>query len=246
LKTTEADTKNVFGRYGSQRMKDWQEIIRLYEKDSLYLGEASQILVRNVSYEIPGLRKQISKFEQLSEEAEKKIGELIKSEHNLQTEYNALCSQLGIKGDNVRDELIAKLNELPDLFQTVNYKITASSLVFYVIFLQIAVTFPTLAKAIQFYAEFSGNKNSIPLLRHISLKGNTTVYEFLYNEPPLSIEEPPLKIKISTDNKVDDDKVGKSYYCSLKNRLYQLLAFRLTLVALKKSISVSWPTKKSH
>ena len=25
LKETEADTKSIFGRYGSQRMKDWQE-----------------------------------------------------------------------------------------------------------------------------------------------------------------------------------------------------------------------------
>uniref|UniRef100_A0A2K5KLF9 CDK5 regulatory subunit associated protein 3 n=2 Tax=Cercopithecinae TaxID=9528 RepID=A0A2K5KLF9_CERAT len=38
LKGTEASTKNIFGRYSSQRMKDWQEIIALYEKDNTYLG----------------------------------------------------------------------------------------------------------------------------------------------------------------------------------------------------------------
>ncbi|MCP6117053.1 CDK5RAP3 family protein, partial [Klebsiella pneumoniae] len=33
LKETEADTKNLFGRYGSQRMKDWQDVVRNYEKE---------------------------------------------------------------------------------------------------------------------------------------------------------------------------------------------------------------------
>ncbi|KFO34927.1 CDK5 regulatory subunit-associated protein 3 [Fukomys damarensis] len=42
LKGTEASTKNIFGRYSSQRMKasDWQEIVALYEKDNTYLARA--------------------------------------------------------------------------------------------------------------------------------------------------------------------------------------------------------------
>lgn len=39
LKETEAESKNIFGRYSSQRMKDWQEIVKLYEKDNVYLGK---------------------------------------------------------------------------------------------------------------------------------------------------------------------------------------------------------------
>lgn len=52
-------------RYGSQRMKDWLDVVKNYEKENLYLAEAAQILVRNISYEIPGLKKQIAKEEQL-------------------------------------------------------------------------------------------------------------------------------------------------------------------------------------
>lgn len=44
-------------------MKDWQEIICLYERDNVYLTEAAQMLVRNVNYEVPGLKKQIQKLE---------------------------------------------------------------------------------------------------------------------------------------------------------------------------------------
>lgn len=65
LKETEANSKNIFGSYRSQRMKDWQEIVHLYEKDNVYLAEAAQMLIRNVNYEVPGLKKQIAKCEQI-------------------------------------------------------------------------------------------------------------------------------------------------------------------------------------
>ena len=44
LKETEKDTKNFFGSYGSQRMKDWQEVVNLYKRDNAYLAEAAQLL----------------------------------------------------------------------------------------------------------------------------------------------------------------------------------------------------------
>ena len=44
---------------------DRKEIIYLYEKENVYLAEAAQMLIRNVSYEIPSLKKQIPKLEQI-------------------------------------------------------------------------------------------------------------------------------------------------------------------------------------
>ncbi|KAL9706028.1 hypothetical protein quinque_009546 [Culex quinquefasciatus] len=188
LKTTEADSKNVFGRYGSQRMKDWQEILRLYERDSLYLAEAAQILVRNINFEVPGIRKQIKNFEQLAEEADKKIVDLQRSETVVMAEYQALCKQLGIAGDNVRQELVKKVGELPEMLN------------------KIAASVPALKKAIELYGAFLSNAGCLPVLRHVAITGNTTVYEFLYSEPPLSIEEPPVKFK--TDEEPAEDPAG--------------------------------------
>ena len=71
LKETEADSKNFFGQYGSQRMKDWKEIVSLYQKDSLYLAEAAQLLTQNVVYEIPGLRKALVRCDNVEEECDK-------------------------------------------------------------------------------------------------------------------------------------------------------------------------------
>lgn len=146
LKETEADTKNVFGRYGSQRMKDWQEILRLYEKDNLYLAEVSQILIRNVNYEIPSTKKQIQKLEQIQavgiyymyivyyyiflnnityfyQDFEKREADHKKSENAARSEFNSLCKQLGIPGKRIKQELSEKVKELPEIYEKIAKKI---------------------------------------------------------------------------------------------------------------------------
>lgn len=166
----------MFGRYGSQRMKDWQDVAKLYERDNAYLGEAAQILVRNLSYEVPGLKKQIAKCEQLSEEAAKKAKDVVKSQNTIRREYEALCLQLGIAGQDIRGELLERLKDLPRMLEDV------------------ASLTPELRKAVVLYGDYAQSKEVLPLLRHVMQSGNTTVYEFLYSEAPLSIEEPKLKI----------------------------------------------------
>mmetsp|Transcript_25188 Transcript_25188/g.18975 ORF Transcript_25188/g.18975 Transcript_25188/m.18975 type:complete len:83 (-) Transcript_25188:1210-1458(-) len=37
--TEEGRQKNIFGRYKSTLVKDWQLLIRIYESDNLYLAE---------------------------------------------------------------------------------------------------------------------------------------------------------------------------------------------------------------
>uniref|UniRef100_A0A1B0GNA4 Uncharacterized protein n=1 Tax=Phlebotomus papatasi TaxID=29031 RepID=A0A1B0GNA4_PHLPP len=174
LKMTEADTKNVFGRYGSQRMKDWQDVVRSYEKDSVYLAEAAQILVRNITFEIPSLKKQIAKFEQLSEESTKKAKDMSKSQNAIRSEFNTLCQQLGIKGEKIRAELKEKVEQLPKLYDEIASKVSS------------------LDKAVNLYGEYCKNRNCLEIIRHVAVAGNSTVYEFLYSEAPLSIEETPI------------------------------------------------------
>lgn len=179
---TEKDSKNIFGSYSSQRMKDWNEVLKLYEKDSLYMGEAAQLMTRNVSYEIPNLRKQISQFERLSEESAKKVLDSVKSENILKNEYSTACQQLGIKGDNIKVELTEKLKDLPELQS------------------QVASKIPVLKKAVDLYENFSGSKYCLPLIKHIIKSGNTTVYEYKYGEAPVTIVEPALPFKLDDDN----------------------------------------------
>lgn len=187
LKTTEADTKSLFGRYGSQRMNDWQNIVRTYEKDSVYLAEAGQILQRQ-NVEVPGLRKQRNKIGQMIDDTEERIKDLIRSEEHLLKERQLICQQLGIKGSNLKEEFIARIKELPKFYD------------------EIVNALPNVRKAIDYYLEFSANPEFLPLLRHILEYGNTTVYQFIYNEPPLSIDEPPITVTL-TETELSADAV---------------------------------------
>lgn len=163
-------------------MKDWQEIVRLYERDSVYLGEAAQILVRNINYELPSVKKQITKFDQLVDEAHKKIQDQTTSESILVAQRLALCQKLGIKGDHLRDEFLEKVKELPKLNN------------------EIATLASKLNAAVELYGKASKNPECLQLLRHVIGKGNTTVYEYVHGETPLSIDEPAVQINLTIDN----------------------------------------------
>ncbi|XP_065367417.1 CDK5RAP3-like protein [Calliphora vicina] len=204
LKQTEKDTKSIFGSYGSQRMKDWQEIIRLYEKDNVYLAETAQLYVRNVNYEVPSVRKQMTKLEQQSDESLKRSQDLNKPEAQLLAEHATLLQQLGVKGDNLREEFIQVLAGLPELY--------AKSI----------KNIGSLEEAVDLYSTTTGqNKQQcLPITRHLIEFGNTTVYQYIHKEAPLSVEEPEIKLNLSEehstkaaeDNEIDfgDDNGGAS------------------------------------
>lgn len=167
-------------------MTDWKEIVRLYERDAVYLAEAAQIYLRN-NVEVPSLRKQRTKITQLIEDTHQRTRDLVKSEENVLAERAAICQQLGIRGQNLKAEFVERIGELPKLYGTVGEAVQ------------------TLKKAIELYVEFSGNSEAIPLVRHIAAAGNTTVYQFVYGETPSGVDEPELTIKLSTENDVNVD-----------------------------------------
>ncbi|XP_014299530.2 CDK5 regulatory subunit-associated protein 3 [Microplitis demolitor] len=182
LEETEANSKNFFGRYGSKRMKDWQEIIRLYEKDDVYLAEAAQMLIRNINYEIPSLKKQINKLDQTKRELERKMSEYKKSEMIARSEFRTLCKNLGIVGENIKKELVQRIVVLPELYDTIVEKSKA------------------LSNVVEFYKAFTYftlgtyfNNDCVPIIQYIIDKGNTTTYEWIYGEAPASAVEPTLK-----------------------------------------------------
>ncbi|XP_017892244.1 CDK5 regulatory subunit-associated protein 3 [Ceratina calcarata] len=195
LKETEADTKNVFGRYGSQRMKDWLDIVHLYERDNVYLAEVAQMLIRNVNYEIPSTKKQIQKLEQSQTDLEKKEADYKKSENSARSEFNSVCKQLGIPGEHIKQELADKVKELPEIYN------------------KIAKKTKSLDSAVEFYCSFVNytlgrqhDGGCVPMVKYVIDKGNTTTYEWIYGEAPLSISEPVSSIDLENDS--EKKKVG--------------------------------------
>ncbi|KAL1264495.1 hypothetical protein QQF64_004850 [Cirrhinus molitorella] len=180
LKGTEASTKNIFGRYSSQRMKDWQEIVSLYEKDNVYLAEVASILIRSVSYEGPALRKQVSKAQQLQQELSRREVECQSGAADLRERYYAACKQYGIKGENVARELQALVKDLPVVLEETGKKAAC------------------LNEAIKFYAVFTNfvcdwSEEVLPILRFVQKKGNTTIYEWKTGNVPTVVERPIME-----------------------------------------------------
>ncbi|KHJ86591.1 hypothetical protein OESDEN_13652 [Oesophagostomum dentatum] len=196
LRETEKDTKNFLGFYSSQRMKDWQEIDSLYRKNGVYLAESAQILQRLVQYEIPGLKKQISKAEQTLADSVKKEKDYLKQAEDGKKLYEKELQRIGIQGHVLRAELLALAADLPSFFS----KITDDVI--------------HLKEARDYYINFRNyihqNKKLstkvLPLLTLLIEKGpDLTAFEFKYGTTPTRIEPPSFDLLLKEDKKASED-----------------------------------------
>ncbi|XP_068852695.1 CDK5 regulatory subunit-associated protein 3 isoform X2 [Aphelocoma coerulescens] len=181
LKGTEASTKNLFGRYSSQRMKDWQEVVSLYEKENTYLAELSSLLGRSISYEVPSLRRQLGRCQQAQQELARRQDECQLGAGELRERFLASCRQYGIAGADVRQELLALVQELPALLSRIGAGASA------------------LGEAIELYQACvafvcdSPGAEVVPLLRFVGCHGNTTVFQWRTGRQPRRVERPELR-----------------------------------------------------
>ncbi|PRP84678.1 hypothetical protein PROFUN_07928 [Planoprotostelium fungivorum] len=117
--TGEDETKNLFGTYNSKVMKEWNDIIRSYESNFIYLGELASNLVNIVNVELPQMSKTIDRCNKSIMELERKDGEYNRSIQNYKSKYQQACQSLGVKGENVETEVPQLIQELPTIFDRV-------------------------------------------------------------------------------------------------------------------------------
>ncbi|KAL1232954.1 CDK5RAP3-like protein [Trichinella spiralis] len=162
LSMTEADTKNIFGRYSSQRMKDWQNIIAKYEENNVYLAEIASLLVDLAQYQIPSLKKRISRLEATIQECEKKKNDYERQARDADLLFTKVCERLPEK----HEEIVA---ELRSLWPTVEHYIA-----FFNYVLGSKLNEEAMAK-------------NFEIFRFIVENGNVTTFQFKRGFPPSEI-----------------------------------------------------------
>jgi len=197
LKETEKDSKNFFGQYGSQRMTDWKEVLRLYENENIYLAEASQLLIQAVVYELPGLKKQITKSAQIQEECDKREKENCRKAEEFRNDYNTACKNLGIDGSEkqinaLKKQVFGLLEGLPDTYSELAEE----------------------SKKMEPYrnAYHLSGGGELPTLKFLIDRGNLTTYEWIHGEAPLKVEETCYNFE-DDEGTVDGNDIDIDFDC---------------------------------
>jgi len=71
-KTTESPVKNMFGQYNSPLLKEWNALLKAWERDNIYLAESSRYLVQYTTHECPAMKKSIIAMEKQISDANRR------------------------------------------------------------------------------------------------------------------------------------------------------------------------------
>jgi len=183
LSSTESEKKNFLGQCTSAVLNAWTEVMKLYGKNGVFLAEAAQQLIRFVNYEIAALKKSVEKNQKMAKECQRKETEYEQQVQQIAETYKSKCRRLGIEGANVKRELLQQLDDLPRLYR------------------DIATDCQQLDQVAKFYSAFLAflkveNTGSLPILRHILVKGNTTVFEYRTGLAPSRAVAPEVALLV--------------------------------------------------
>ena len=176
------------------------------------MAEAAQIILRNVSYEIPALKKQLAKIDQdqqvsilfnsllasifFSQDCLKRQNESQRQIKLCEEKFSLSCSQLGIAGKSAKAELLALASDISSDLGAIENEVKS------------------LQSAFSFYSDFvtflhKGNYNDkdlLPMLQYLLKNGNTSHFQFRTGVVPDTVLPPMALAKAqATDAACDEE-----------------------------------------
>lgn len=109
IRSPEGESKNFFGQYKSQHIKDIQALMRLYEKEFLHFAGFAHNLVQLVTYDIPFCRKVVKSNQNSIKDLEYKISAYESSIGNATREILKLVTKYDPE-TNISDDEIDQFN----------------------------------------------------------------------------------------------------------------------------------------
>ena len=110
--------KNFIGQYSNAYTAKWADAVRRYESGGVYLAEGAQRLVHQCTYELPALRKEVSRAEKELSELQRREAEYLRLAEAAQKRFEEACAKrkIGVCGRaEVRERLQLSLSQLRPL-----------------------------------------------------------------------------------------------------------------------------------
>lgn len=115
-KSPEGQLKTLLGAHSHPGAAKWKAVLDAYRRRHLSWVSGARLLIQNVSYEIPALKKHAATCERQVADGMQRQSELLRVEANSKTRYEEMLKELGIEGFDPSKELRASAaQELPKL-----------------------------------------------------------------------------------------------------------------------------------
>jgi len=104
-KSPEGQAKSMLGSHTNPGPAKWKAALDAYKRKNLGVANCARIIMQNVSYEIPALKKHMAACERQVADFTTRQAELTRMETNARARYQMALDELGIDGFNPRNEL---------------------------------------------------------------------------------------------------------------------------------------------